>query len=312
MKYNECISMLTPLHGKGEATAIVRTVMEERFGLSLSDLLLCKDTALSANEHHDLEKIMQELLSGTPVQYVLGSARFCGRPFSVTPDVLIPRPETEQLVTLLPKGGVVADLGTGSGCIAVSVALDRDPKQVIAIDVSEKAIEVAKKNAKTHAADVDFILQDMLDIEATCNSLPQLDCIVSNPPYIRQSEATEMSSTVTAHEPSIALFVPDDDPLLFYRAIGQIATRRLRSGGLLAVEANTALTTDVAALFKSMKFQDISIIDDCFGKPRFVTAISLFSRKRGRDELLSEVEKKRRREKRDFQRKNKAASRLFD
>ena len=96
MKYNECISMLTPLHGKGEATAIVRTVMEERFGLSLSDLLLGKDTALSANEHHDLEKIMQELLSGTPVQYVLGSARFCGRPFYVTPDVLIPRPETEQ------------------------------------------------------------------------------------------------------------------------------------------------------------------------------------------------------------------------
>lgn len=274
MKYNECISMLTPLHGKGEATAIVRTVMEERFGLSLSDLLLCKDTALSANEHHDLEKIMQELLSGTPVQYVLGSARFCGRPFCVTPDVLIPRPETEQLVTLLPKGGVVADLGTGSGCIAVSVALDRDPKQVIAIDVSEKAIEVAKKNAKTHAADVEFILQDMLDIEATCNSLPQLDCIVSNPPYIRQSEAMEMSPTVTANEPSIALFVPDDDPLLFYRAIGQIATRRLRSGGLLAVEANTALTTDVAALFKSMKFQDISILEDCFGKPRFVTAFS--------------------------------------
>ena len=234
MKYNECISMLTPLHGKGEATAIVRTVMEERFGLSLSDLLLCKDTALSANEHHDLEKIMQELLSGTPVQYVLGSARFCGKPFYVTPDVLIPRPETEQLVTLVPRGGVVADLGTGSGCIAVSVALDRDPKQVIAIDVSEKAIEVAKKNAKTHAADVDFILQDMLDIEATYNSLPQLDCIVSNPPFFDNSlKAPDCRRCAARHTG------------LSYREILQFSETHLSPGGRVSMILPSQVEADL-------------------------------------------------------------------
>ncbi|MCR5819627.1 MAG: peptide chain release factor N(5)-glutamine methyltransferase [Bacteroidaceae bacterium] len=270
MNYSEYISLLTPLHGRGEATAIVRTVMEERFGLSLSDLLLGKDKALSAKDRQELEKIMHELLSGAPVQYVLGSATFRGKRFLVSPDVLIPRPETEMLTDLIPFGSVVADLGTGSGCIAISAALEREPKQTVAVDVSEKALNIARQNAALLGADIEFLLQDMLDADALCSRLPQLDCIVSNPPYVRQSERETMSMTVSSFEPPSALFVPDDDPLLFYRAIATVGQRRLRHGGIVAVEVNTSLAADVARLFSQMEFSDSHILRDCFDKERFV------------------------------------------
>ena len=286
MNSRELISKLTPIHGTGEARAIVRMVMEERFGLSYTDLLLGKDRDLLPDDRKELEKIALRLLSGEPVQYVLGFADFCGHRFAVTPDVLIPRPETEELARLAiddcksengksvngksvnGKCVNVLDLCTGSGCIALSIALACPSANVLAVDVSEAALDVARRNARSlGVSNVEFSRQDILN---SSFSPPQVDMIVSNPPYVRQSEAQEMTPTVLNHEPHLALFVPDDDPLRFYRAIASLGRRHLRSGGSLLVEINAALSEESRQLFLTAGYASVTILHDQFNRPRFI------------------------------------------
>ena len=279
MNYRELIAALTPLHGSGEARAIVRMVMEERFHLSQTDLLLGKDTQLSATDRTEFEKIASRLIQGEPVQYVLGFADFCGHRFCVTPDVLIPRPETEELTRWAmdeclasnsPSSPChILDLCTGSGCIAISLALAQPAARVTAVDISAAALDVARYNAAAlGAANVTFVQNDVLI--SHLSSL--ISCIVSNPPYVCQSEAVDMSATATDHEPSLALFVPDEDPLLFYRAIARIGREVLVPGGRIMVELNAALAAFTRQLFVDDGYNDVQLRNDQFGKPRMLSA----------------------------------------
>ena len=285
MNYHELTLRLRSLYERGEAEAIARLVMEERFGLSLTHLALGKDKDFSLKERTDLENIAQKLCAGVPVQQVLGYATFMGRRFSVTDQVLIPRPETSELVQWVvdempafpPAEGddpvVIADFGTGSGCIAVSLALaDRRPARVLGVDVSETALQVAQENARRLGAAVEFSRLDIRQTEVVCTALPRLSCIISNPPYVRQSERAGMAPHVVAHEPALALFVPDADPLLFYRAIARIGRQSLHPGGLVFVELNSALAGPTARLFEDENYSDICIRQDQFGKERMLRA----------------------------------------
>lgn len=296
MNHRELIAALTPLHGAGEARAIVRMVMEERFGLSQTDLLLGKDTTLSSRDRAEFKKIAERLLTGEPVQHVLGYAYFCGHRFRVTPDVLIPRPETEELTrwaidelnTLNPQpsslnrplqGTTLLDLCTGSGCIAISLALAFPQAHVVGVDISDAALSIARDNARSlNASNVDFLEYNILS-EDTESSPPWRELergftlLVSNPPYVRDCEASEMSPTVLDHEPSLALFVPDDDPLRFYRAIAAIGQRCLCPGTPVLVEVNTALAGATRQLFIDAGYHDVEVRDDQFSRPRMIKAV---------------------------------------
>lgn len=275
MNANELTRLLTPAYGAGEARAIVRMVMEERFGLTLTDFLLGKDTTLSADERKDFEKIAQRLAEGEPVQHVLGFAPFCGHRFKVTPDVLIPRPETEELVRLAceiqPSAQTVLDLCTGSGCIAISLAKAMPEAEVMGVDVSSEALAVAQENASAlEAGNVRFFHCNVLDWEPASGQ--RFDLLVSNPPYVRESEAADMSAHVLNHEPHLALFVPDADPLLFYRAIARIGLMALHPGGHLALEINAALHSETRRVFLEAGYADVEIHQDQFARPRILTA----------------------------------------
>lgn len=296
MNHRELIAALTPLHGAGEARAIVRMVMEERFGLSQTDLLLGKDTTLSSRDRAEFKKIAERLLMGEPVQHVLGYAYFCGHRFRVTPDVLIPRPETEELTrwaidelnTLNPQpsslnrplqGTTLLDLCTGSGCIAVSLALAFPQAHVVGVDISDAALSIARDNARSlNASNVDFLEYNILSEDAE-SSTPWgelergFSLLTANPPYVRDCEASEMSPTVLDHEPSLALFVPDDDPLRFYRAIAAIGQRCLLPGTPVLVEVNTALSDATRQLFIDAGYHDVEVRDDQFSRPRMIKAV---------------------------------------
>lgn len=283
--YQHARRAFTERYGAGEASAMAFALLEDQYGASRTDVLLGKDTEFSAEEHHDFEEIVKKIAEGTPMQHATGRALFCGRYFKVTPDTLIPRPETEWLATSRVRGdegATVLDCGTGSGCIAITIALEHPDWQVEAWDISEGALAVACENAEALGAkNVTFHRRDILaEAEAVKESLPSslqpLTLIISNPPYICNKEAADMDANVLDHEPHTALFVPDDDPLLFYRALAEIARVRLVPGGCLAVECNRAYTQETAALFQDYGFQNVEIIDDCFGAPRFVRGYHLF------------------------------------
>lgn len=246
-----------------------------------------------------LESDMARLLSGEPLQYVLGTAEFCGRSFRVAPGVLIPRPETEEMVGIasgwlreasaagrsalsdlnpnllgakggLPaaKGPRILDLCTGSGCIAWTLALDFPGAEVVGVDLSDDALSIAVSQPFQPSAPT-FVKADVL------GAVPQwepFDLIISNPPYIMEAEKAAMRPNVLDWEPSMALFVPDDDPLVFYRAVARWAGRLLRGMGL--VEVNETLGPETAAVFRDAGFRDVSLLDDIFGKPRFVRFFS--------------------------------------
>ena len=294
---------LTPLYDDGEAKAIVRMVMEERFGLSFADILCGKTDSLSDVERQELEQIMCRLEKGEPVQYVLGTAIFCGRQFHVAPGVLIPRPETEKLVrgwgaipsTLDPRPSTILDIGTGSGCIAITLALENPDAYVEAWDISEEALAIARDNAKRLGANVVFKKVDILnprlstldfDLRSTsvatrhteselspalaAPSVRPFTTIISNPPYICEKERATMETNVLNYEPETALFVPDDDPLLFYRHIADFALTGLQADGELRFETNPLYVEDVAAMLKEKGFTNVTIHPDQFGKQRFV------------------------------------------
>ena len=274
MTYPEFWRPLTALYGEGEAKAIARLVMEEHFGLSMADVLcgrMCDEA--------ELRQIQQLLLTGEPVQYVLGRAEFGGRWFHVAPGVLIPRPETYELCQWClppdPSGwrGNILDIGTGSGCIACTLAAELPHAKVAAWDISEAALAIAQDNARRLHVNVIFSQIDILQLSMINCQLSIYDIIISNPPYICQRERAAMERNVLDYEPSLALFVPDDDPLLFYRAIADYARQALKPGGALYFEINPLYAAELQSLLSKMAYHAVELREDQYGKPRMMKAI---------------------------------------
>ena len=256
-----------------EVQAIIRVVCEDVFNYDQVDVALRQESELPDFAPQRIADIISRLRCHEPLQYILGEARFHGHRFKVTPAVLIPRPETEQLVDLIidenPASDLhVLDMGTGSGCIAISLARALKFAQVDALDVSQDALAMARENAAALKVKVRFFESDMLAPQPPA----RYDIIVSNPPYICWSEREAMDRNVKDYEPGQALFVPDNDPLLFYKSIAPYAAQSLERGGRLYLEINQRFANEVKRLLEDNGFDEVRIIDDSYGKPRFATA----------------------------------------
>ena len=274
--YRQIVCDLRQQYPEGEAQALARWLCEECFGLSQTDILLDKDNDLSADSIAKSKEIVQRLLRHEPIQYILGYTTFCGHRFHTAPGALIPRPETEQLVNLILESNKsqrphILDIGTGTGCIALSLALGLPEASVTAWDVSDEALVVARHNTELFPdAKVVF---EKTDILSPANDDRRWDIIVSNPPYVRRCESTEMDSNVLDYEPHLALFVSDDDPLVFYRAIAGYASKHLQKDGQLWFEINQYLGKETAHLIEEYGFMDVRILKDGFGHDRFIKCI---------------------------------------
>ena len=281
MTYNELWRQLTQVYDDYEAKAIARMVYEVRFGLMPSDLFIGKDTQLSTDDQKLLAEITQRLLTGEPIQYVLGEAEFGGSTFHVEPGVLIPRPETYELCQWIMeerrgkkeegRNTSILDIGTGSGCIACTLAAELADAEVTAWDISDDALRIATENAKRTNVHVSFEKVDVLNTSLLNRERPAtgLDIIVSNPPYICNKERATMERNVLEHEPELALFVPDDDPLLFYRTIARFAAKTLNPGGALYFEINPLYVSEMQQMLSKEGFSHTEIRNDQFGKQRF-------------------------------------------
>ena len=285
MDYETLWHRLTPLYEISEAKTIVRWVLDVRFGLSMADILCDKVNQLSADDQKEMETMTQRLEKGEPVQYIIGMADFCGRQFHVEPGVLIPRPETAELCRCIlevseerreERDFSVLDIGTGSGCIAVTLALEMPEAKVTAWDISDDALRIAAVNAKSLRAEVAFEKQDALNISLTSHHSPltsnQWDLIVSNPPYIKPKERDGMEKNVLAYEPHVALFAPEEQPIIFYQRIGDYAWQSLKSGGMLFFELNPLTANDVSSYLQELGFTEVEIRKDDYGKDRFLKA----------------------------------------
>ena len=278
MNYETLWHRLTTIYDADEAKAIVRLVLDVRFGLSWTDIICGKVENLSGDEKQELERLTQRLETGEPVQYVLGEAEFGGRTFHVEPGVLIPRPETYELCQWVwEEGGKrkvegdynILDIGTGSGCIACTLAAEIPNAKVTAWDISDDALRIAAENAKRTHVHVSFEKMDILNIPHSSFLIPHFSLIVSNPPYICHKERTEMERNVLEHEPELALFVPDNDPLLFYRAIARYAAKALKPDGTLFFEINPLYADEMQQMLSDEGFSHTEIRNDQFGKQRF-------------------------------------------
>ena len=276
MTYRQLWQRLVPVYDEGEAQAIARLIYEVRYGLTLSDLLMGRDSSVPQDE---LEQIAIRLERQEPVQYILGQTEFCGRTFVVNKHVLIPRPETAELCQWIVLGNglqgckKILDIGTGSGCIAITLAAEMPKAEVTAWDISEEALKVAKENAKRTNVHVKFEQVDILHLPSSILHLTSaFDLIVSNPPYICNKERETMEANVLEHEPHTALFVPDDDPLLFYRAIAQYGQTALKEGGWLYFEINPLYAETLCEMLSKMSYHDIEIKEDQYGKQRMIRA----------------------------------------
>ncbi len=273
--YKNTASSLRGLYPRGEAEAIAMRLLEELYSLGRADLLLDHDKELMPDPR--AEKMLGELLSGRPLQYVTGHGEFMGLDFKLGEGVLIPRPETEELVLWVidslrsasASAPRILDIGTGSGCIAVSLKSALPHCNVSALDRSPEALAIAAENAGRNRCEIEFTEHDIL------GGMPrgEFDCIVSNPPYVLNSEATSMRSNVLDHEPHVALFVDDSDPLLFYRAIALGARESLSPGGLLFFEINERFGSETVDLLRSMGYEDIVLRRDIFDRDRMVKAV---------------------------------------
>ena len=259
--YQQLWQSLTPLYDADEARAIVRTVLEVKYGMTLTDIICGKITELSADESIKLEEIMARLQKAEPVQYVLGEADFGGRKFRVEPGVLIPRPETAEL------------------CKWIVETQNENWEKEEAIIISDCACNVATKNAKQLASNAFFSKCDIFDLLEKCKTSRKnhlaADIIVSNPPYICEKEKAGMEKNVLDYEPGLALFVPDEDPLKFYRAIAELASIELRSWGLLYFEINPLYEKETREMLEGFGFKDIETKEDSFGKKRIMRAVKI-------------------------------------
>ena len=279
-----------------EAEQLMRILLEDLFGIDWNQQLMNPDLRIDEHQHYQLSEAVKRLLAGEPVQYVTGMARFNDLLLTVTPAVLIPRPETEELVqnicsVSLPchsnagkcvglesmEGGPqppkfpirIWDIGTGSGCIAIALAKQFPHAEVVAFDVSEEALQIAKDNAESNGAKVTFVHDDVLNPTSDYFNQP-VDLVVSNPPYVCYSERTAMEANVLDWEPEKALFVPDDDPLRFYRQILALAKNQLNPFGQVWFEINEQMGKEMLSLCHEMGFSNAEVLEDFAGKPRFV------------------------------------------
>ncbi|MBX2873219.1 MAG: peptide chain release factor N(5)-glutamine methyltransferase [Saprospiraceae bacterium] len=269
--YHQLVTSLESAMDTREAANVALIVFEDTLSWKQDQV----SRVLSQSELQELIPIEERLLAGEPLQYVLGMADFYGLKFKVSPAVLIPRPETEELVyQILASGKQYSwksglDIGTGSGCIPISLKKDRPDWAMSGIDVSEAALTIASANASLNEVEIDWKWQDILDKDSW-SKLPTFDFIVSNPPYIPQRERSLMHSTVIDHEPALALFVPDEDPFLFYRTIMQLAMQKLNPGGALFFEVNEFNAKALLKLVPDGLFDTVKLIPDMQGKDRIL------------------------------------------
>lgn len=280
MTLTDLAKRLTSYYDIQEARGIVRLLLSDLYGMSLTDICVGALDRLTEEQTQQIENAMLRLEKGEPVQYVTGKAHFCDRTFLVSPSVLIPRPETELLCQLIAdndqavtgNGEIrVLDMGTGSGCIAITLALSMQNASVEAWDVSAEALNMAKSNAESLGASVSFEQKDILGLDEN-NVERCYDIIVSNPPYICNKEAAQMEHNVLDFEPHLALFVPDEAPLLFYSAIARFARLALKVGGALYFEINPLYADALCSMLSSLGFANVTIHVDQFGKQRFISA----------------------------------------
>jgi len=282
MTLNEARKILTKelgnVYDTDELKNIIDLVLEHITGLPRTEQVKNKIPYLTCTQLEDIDSITERLKKNEPVQYVLGEAWFAGLKFKVNKNVLIPRPETEELVDWVVKQPAIdnrqltiVDIGTGSGCIPITLKKKLPSADVTAIDVCSEALFTATENAIEHNAEVNFMLLDFLD-EEKWNELGKFDIIVSNPPYVRQSEKDSMHERVTSFEPDLALFVPDNDALIFYQKLSGFALKHLNPGGSLFVEINEVVGNEVVNLFQSAEFRNVQLKKDMQGKDRMVKA----------------------------------------
>ncbi len=266
---------LEDIYNRNEIRTLLQMMFEHFLGWSVAHLLISKNATINQSDLLKLNFAIKDLRAGKPIQYIIGSTEFCNLTLSVSPHTLIPRPETAELVYLIAdkekerQPQYILDLCTGSGCIAIALAKAFPAAKVFASDISAEAMAVAKKNAECNKAEVSFVIADILREENPAGE--SYDIIVSNPPYVREMEKVMMNRNVLDYEPHIALFVPDGDPLMFYRHIAEFASKHLRTGGKLYLEINEALGNETAALLEKQGYRPI-IHKDSFGKDRMIEA----------------------------------------
>ncbi|HQK40109.1 peptide chain release factor N(5)-glutamine methyltransferase [Flavobacterium alvei] len=270
------IQELLPIYDAGEAESFFYLILEEKRNLKRIDLALNPELTFSNDEIEVWNLILNQLKKEIPIQYLLGKTSFYGLEFEVNPNVLIPRPETEELVEWIIQSQKskaesqkikILDIGTGSGCIAISLAKNLPNAQVFAIDVSEKALATAQKNTKINEVNVTFLLKNILETE---DLEQQFDIIVSNPPYVRELEKQEIKKNVLDNEPHLALFVDDNDALIFYRKIAELAQKNLSPNGQLFFEINQYLGKEMIDLLEKMGFKNIELRKDIYGNDRMI------------------------------------------
>ncbi|MCC8095947.1 MAG: peptide chain release factor N(5)-glutamine methyltransferase [Tannerellaceae bacterium] len=263
---------------EGEIRSLVRLILEHVTDLPRHQILLNKDKKLSGKEKDQIQEIISRLNQSEPIQYILGKTEFCGITFEVNPAVLIPRPETEELVEQIirdwqGKQPTIADIGTGSGCIAISLAKFLPDARIYALDISGEAIRTAWENACRNEVTLHFLHSDILNTEQSERDLPEnLDALVSNPPYVLVKEKKQMEKNVLDFEPHFALFVPDEDPLLFYRAIARTGQHKLREMGTLYLEINGMYGEETVRLLADYGYKKIELKKDLSGKDRIIKA----------------------------------------
>ncbi|MDC6363097.1 MULTISPECIES: peptide chain release factor N(5)-glutamine methyltransferase [Flavobacteriaceae] len=275
---------LDGIYPKEEVDAFFYRCIEHYLGLERFVLVVRPKTTVAKEEEQPLFEALTQLKQERPLQYILGTTHFMDMEFAVNEDVLIPRPETEELVQWImddvenQKSEIehrtseirILDIGTGTGCIAISLAKNIPNAKVYALDISERALNVAKKNAKANTVEIIFLKHSILNFELELEL--EFDIIVSNPPYVRELEKKEIKKNVVDHEPHLALFVSDEDPLLFYRAIAHFANRNLSKNGGLYLEINQYLGAESQSLLKAHNFSEIELRKDIFGNDRMIKA----------------------------------------
>ena len=269
------IETLQPIYDAAEAESFFYLILAFKMKMKRIDLALQPDSNLSEDQLAEWDFLLQQLLQEVPIQYLLGRTHFYGLEFEVDENVLIPRPETEELVDWIVSDSQsqnstnlnIIDIGTGSGCIAIALSKNITQAQVAAIDISEKAIEIARKNALSNGVVLTFILQNILETE---DLNTQYDIIVSNPPYVRHLEKAAIKRNVLEHEPHLALFVEDHDALLFYRKMAKLAQKNLKENGKLYFEINQYLGKETITLRENLGFVNISLRKDIYGNDRMI------------------------------------------